>query len=263
MPDDKGSVQGTPTTVAPVVDKPAEPVPAVPGVVPHEPVPYDRFQAQNAEYRETQKTLVAERARNDELEQRLERIENPPAPEPVLEGDEVWLDAGVKRHTQPLADKVDKVIDAVEPIQQFINQQAVQQRQTAAEAQLQQFVAQRKADGLDLTPEVQAIMRKTYIDNVVAKGLEEYVTMEDVENSALGVVQKQAVLGRVDLARQQAGQHDQLSAPPVVGRPGLPAPPLPDPDAPVSFADVDTTKEGWQQRFFDTHGDMPMGPTKE
>lgn len=220
------------------------------------PVPYDRFSEQNRALRETEVKLAEANQREAELKQQLDTAQKPPVSvEPALEGDDAWLNTGVERHTRPLADKVDEVAQGMKPMQEFIAAQAHRERLASADKQLDDYFKERQY----LTPEAQTVMRDVYKNRVVAQGLDQYVTLGDVEHTAIGVVTQKVLTGRIDAAQGQSNSNMQTPQPGNVSTgPTIPSAP-PEGDGPKDFWEtVDRNKSDWQEKFLAEHADVNL-----
>lgn len=233
------------------------------------PIPYDRFQKENHRRAEAEAKLVEVEAHNRELEERLAKLEASvgKSDEP-LSDDDRWLNEGVSRATRPLAEKLQGVEQALTQVQQFAQVSAQQVLRQQAEQALEAHFKQREGEGLKLDDDIRKSMKDIYLNQVVGTPFQDAVTFEDIEDKAIGYVNKQRMLGRMVQAAQQQDSAKEKPAPSPSDEVAAPrfAPVEPGSgqeqgESQNPWETIDTSKPGWQKQFFNTYGNLPAEGT--
>lgn len=239
------------------------------------PVPYNRFQTVNSNWRETQQALAMKEQENQQLqsqladvEARIKQLEAQGAmasSELAIEDDYVdpYLQQQISRSNAPLAQKVNQIDKSIQQINQFFQSESQRRGFEDAQRNLERHFSQRAQEGMPLSDVAKDTMSKLYFERVVSRGLTDVISIEDVENSALGIAQKMEFEQRRQQALKQAqgqGQPPPASNPSRNTQADLPQGDY-APDTSVDSNDpwqAIGTKPNWRNQFKQLYGNRRL-----
>lgn len=180
--------------------------------------------------------------------------------------DDDWLAQGVKKQMAPVQQELSGLKQTQDQLNQVIpvlvedaQQRKVERDKATVKSQLESHLKELEAKGIEMPAEVKQLSTQL-AENVAAQGLQQFVTMDDIIDKALGAHAKGQIMGRVEeaTAQAQAATRQPAINPVAAAEAGSTVPGASNLATDVNednpFADIDRTKPGWEREFFAKFG---------
>jgi DNA repair exonuclease SbcCD ATPase subunit len=145
----------------------------------------------------------------------------------------------------------------------LLQQQAAVTQKSQYRKDVDAYIAQQESAGIEYSNDVKAVMRQL-ADNVVGTPAAGQITLEDLEDKAIGLTTRMRRQQRQEIANTQAGEPQidpaDLNVQPRVA-PSVSQTQTDDPFA--KAREAANTDGDWKRAFFSEHGDLDISPPKK